>query len=167
MKLPDHAKTLREIAETEGESFYRGQIAQKIDADAKAHGGYLRAEDLAAFHPEWVEPLKADYHGYQVCEIPPNGQGIVAPMALNILNNFEFAEKDCCDTYHRQFEAMKIAFADGLHYVTDPKEMKIEADRLLDPAYGRKRAAEIGDTAKLQLGYASEKRDCLSLLCGR
>ena len=149
VKLPDHAKTLREIAETQGESFYRGAIAQRIDADSKAHGGYLRAEDLAAFHPEWVEPLKVDYHGYQVCEIPPNGQGIVALMALNILSNFEFAEKECCETFHRQFEAMKIAFADGLHYVTDPKEMSIEAKRLLDPAYGRKRAAEIGDTAKL------------------
>jgi len=165
VKLPDHAKTLREIAETEGESFYRGQIAQKIDADAKAHGGYLRAEDLAAFHPEWVEPLKADYHGYQVCEIPPNGQGIVALMALNILNNFEFAEKDCCDTYHRQFEAMKIAFADGLHYVTDPKEMKIEADRLLDPAYGRKRAAEIGDTAKLHSWDTPPKSGTVYLCC--
>ena len=149
VKLPDHADTLEEIGETGGESFYRGELARKIDAESRKYGGYLRFEDLAAYHPFWVEPARVKYRDYEVCEIPPNGQGIVALMALNILNNFEFPEKDSPETAHRQIEALKIAFADALFYVTDPKEMTIDWHRLLDPAYGKKRAAEMKNTAQL------------------
>ena len=150
VKLPNHAKTLREIAETNGESFYTGRIARAIDADSRAHGGYLRYEDLASYQARWVEPLTVNYRGYTVCEIPPSGQGMVALMALNILNNFSFREKDCAATYHRQLEAMKLAFADGLHYISDPRDMRIDAKDLLKPEYGRKRAAEISDRAKVR-----------------
>ena len=150
VKLPNHAKTLREIAETNGESFYTGRIARAIDADSRAHGGYLRYEDLASYQARWVEPLTVNYRGYTVCEIPPSGQGMVALMALNILNNFSFREKDCAATYHRQLEAMKLAFADGLHYISDPRDMRIDAKDLLKPEYGRKRAAEIGDRAEVR-----------------
>ena len=150
VRLPYHAATLREIAETNGESFYRGAIAEKIDADSRAHGGYLRKEDLAAFHSEWVEPATVDYHGYTVCEIPPNGQGIVALMTLNILNNFTFPEKESEDTFHKQMEAMKLAFADGLHYITDRRYMRVDYHRLLDPSYGTSRAAEIGERAEVR-----------------
>ena len=150
VKLPNHAKTLREIAETNGESFYTGRIARAIDADSRAHGGYLRYEDLSSYQARWVEPLTVNYRGYTVCEIPPSGQGMVALMALNILNNFSFREKDCAATYHRQLEAMKLAFADGLHYISDPRDMRIEAEDLLKPEYGRKRAAEIGDRAEVR-----------------
>ena len=82
-KSHDMAETLREIARTKGESFYRGALAQKIDAFMKEHNGFLSAEDLAAYHPEWVEPLKTDYRGYDVWEIPPNSHGITVLMALN------------------------------------------------------------------------------------
>lgn len=150
VKLPNHAKTLREIAETNGESFYTGRIAHAIDADSRAHGGYLRYEDLSSYQARWVEPLTVNYRGYTVCEIPPSGQGMVALMALNILNNFSFREKDCAATYHRQLEAMKLAFADGLHYISDPRDMRIDAHDLLKPEYGRKRAAEIGDRAEIR-----------------
>ena len=150
VRLPNHAKTLREIAETNGESFYTGRIARAIDADSRAHGGYLRYEDLASYQARWVEPLTVNYRGYTVCEIPPSGQGMVALMALNILNNFSFREKDCAATYHRQLEAMKLAFADGLHYISDPRDMRIDAKDLLKPEYGRKRAAEIGDRAEVR-----------------
>ena len=138
------------IAETNGESFYTGRIARAIDADSRAHGGYLRYEDLSSYQARWVEPLTVNYRGYTVCEIPPSGQGMVALMALNILNNFSFREKDCAATYHRQLEAMKLAFADGLHYISDPRDMRIDAKDLLKPEYGRKRAAEIGDRAEVR-----------------
>ena len=149
MKLPDHARTLELIGETDAEAFYRGELAEKIDAESKKYGGYLRFEDLASYHPFWVEPARVKYREYEVCEIPPNGQGIVALMALNILNNFELTEKDSPETAHRQLEALKMAFADALFYVTDPKEMPIDWHRLLDPAYGKKRAAQMKDTAEI------------------
>ena len=82
VKLPDHARTLRELAETNCESFYRGRIAAAFDAFSKETGGLLRAEDLAAYRAEWVEPIRTNYKGYEVCEIPPNGHGIVALMTL-------------------------------------------------------------------------------------
>lgn len=146
--LPRHAETLEAIGETGARAFYEGDIARAIDADARAHGGYLRYEDLAAFRPQWVEPISVDYRGYTVCEIPPNGQGIAALMALNILKEFDFPDKESPLAYHRQIEAMKIAFADALRYVTDPLFMELDYHDLLDPAYGAARAAEIGPRAK-------------------
>ncbi len=90
---------------------------------------------MAAYQAQWVEPIRVDYRGYQVCEIPPNGQGIVALMALNILKEFDFSQKDSAETCHKQLEAIKIAFADAFHYVTDPTHMRIDYHTLLDPAY--------------------------------
>ncbi len=165
VKLPDHAKTLREIAETKGESFYTGRLARAMDADSRAHGGYLRYEDLASYQARWVEPVRVNYRGYTVCEIPPAGQGTVALMALNILNNFSFPEKDCADTYHRQLEAMKLAFADGLHYITDPRDMQIDHHDLLKPEYGRKRAAEIGERAEVRMPGQPNSGGTVYLCC--
>ena len=113
IRLPDHADTLEAIGATNAAAFYTGELAQAIDAESRRFGGYLRGEDLAAYRARWVEPIRVFYRGYEVCEIPPNGQGIVALMALNILKEFEFPEKDCTETYHRQIEAIKIAFADA------------------------------------------------------
>ena len=149
IRLPDHAATLEAIGETGAESFYRGEIAAKIDAESRKYGGFLRLEDLAAFEALWVDPIRVGYRGYEVCEIPPNGQGIVALMALNILKEFEFPEKDSAETCHRQLEAMKMAFADAFHYVTDPGHMTIDFHRLLDPAYGALRAREMTDRAQV------------------
>ena len=147
--LPHHADTLEEIGATDARSFYEGDLARAIDAASRAHGGYLRYEDLAAFRPHWVEPISVDYRGYTVCEIPPNGQGIAALMALNILKEFDFSP-DALGTplaCHRQIEAMKIAFADAFRYVTDPRFMELDYRDLLDPAYGTQRAGEIGPRA--------------------
>ena len=83
--LPDHAATLQQIGETDAEAFYRGDIARRIDAQSRRDGGYIRYEDQAAIQPQWVEPISVNYRGFDVCEIPPNGQGIAALMALNIL----------------------------------------------------------------------------------
>lgn len=145
----DHADTLIEIAETEAESFYRGRIAEKIDAFSKAHGGFIRKEDLAAFQPEWVKPISVSYRGYDVWEIPPNGQGLIALLALNTLKGYEFKTKDSVDTYHKQIEAMKLAFADGKKFITDSKHMKVAIEDLLHDEYADARRALIGDDARI------------------
>ena len=163
--LPDHANTLEAIGATNADAFYKGELAQKIDAESKKFGGYLRYEDLAAYEAQWVEPLSVDYRGYQVCEIPPNGQGIVTLMALNILKEFSFAEKDCCDTYHKQLEAIKMAFADAFHYVTEPSHMELDYRRLVDPAYGAERAGEITGKAQTFTHKLPPKSGTVYLCC--
>ncbi|MBC8536003.1 gamma-glutamyltransferase family protein [Clostridiales bacterium BX7] len=147
-RSPDHAATLRELAATRCESFYRGALAERIDAFSRSTGGYLRAEDLAAYHNEWVDPISTNYRGYDVWEIPPNGHGIVALMALNILEGFTFRGRDDTETFHRQLEAMKLAFADGQRYVTDPRDMRVTAGQLLSKEYAAKRRQLIGDSAR-------------------
>ena len=149
IRLPDHADTLEAIGETNAEAFYRGALAEKIDAASREQGGYLRYDDLAAYQPVWVEPIRVNYRGYEVCEIPPNGQGITALMALNILKEFDFSDKEDPLTYHRQIEAVKMAFADALHYVTDPAHMELDYHRLIAPAYGAMRAAEMTEQAQI------------------
>lgn len=147
VKLPYHAKTLKELAATKCESFYRGPIADKIDNFSKETGGYLRKEDLAAFYPEWVEPISTNYRGYTVSEIPPNGHGIVALMALNILEGYRFTDRDSTDTFHKQLEAMKLAFVDGQRYVTDPHFMKVTKEQLLSKEYAERRRNLISEKA--------------------
>lgn len=149
IRLPDHADTLEMIGATNAEAFYTGELARRIDAESRKYGGYLRYEDLASYHPQWVEPIRVNYRGYEVCEIPPNGQGIVALMALNILKEFTFKEKDNPETYHRQMEAIKMAFADAFRYVTDPDHMEVDYHALLEPAYGAMRAREMTDRAQV------------------
>lgn len=165
IRLPHHADTLEAIGETSAAAFYQGDIARQIDADSRRFGGYLRYEDLAAYHAKWVEPIWVDYRGYRVCEIPPNGQGIVALMALNILKEFSFPEKDCAETCHRQLEAIKLAFADAFRYVTDPDHMELDYRRLLSPAYGAQRAAEIGQTANIYSSGIPPKSGTVYLCC--
>lgn len=165
LRLPHHADTLEEIGRTGAESFYRGELAKRIDVESRKYGGCLRYEDLAAYEARWVEPLRLDYRGYQVCEIPPNGQGIVALMALNILKEFSFSEKDSPETCHRQLEAVKMAFADAFRYVTDPREMEIDCRRLLDPAYGAERAREMTDRAQIWTHGIPPKSGTVYLCC--
>lgn len=142
-----HAKTLRAIAETEGKAFYEGALAEKIEEFSKQHGGFLSVEDLASFKPEWVDPLKVNYRGYDVWELPPNGQGMIVLMALNILKGFEFSGKDDVEVYHRQIEAIKLAFADGLNNITDPRKMKVRVEDLLSDAYAAERRKQISKMA--------------------
>lgn len=148
-KLPFHGDTLESIAKTHGESFYKGHIADKIHDFFKKYNGYLAKEDLADYKPEWVEPISINYRGYDVCEIPPNGQGLVALMALNILNGYEFLNKNTSDTYHKQIEAIKLSFADGKKYITDKSKMKAEVHTLLSEDYALSRRSIISDEAML------------------
>jgi gamma-glutamyltranspeptidase/glutathione hydrolase len=143
----DHARSLRSIAETNAESFYRGELAAKIGEFFRSNSGYLTEADLAAYKPEWVEPINVNYRGYDVWEIPPNGQGLVTLLALNILNGFDFAAKDLVETYHKQIEAVKLAFIDGLKYITDPRKMNVSVEELLSDVYAKERRALIGDEA--------------------
>lgn len=143
----DHARTLEEIADTQGESFYRGKLAERIDQFSRRHNGFLRAEDLADFQPEWVEPIGIKYRGYDIWEIPPNGQGLVALMALNILQGYEFSSRDRDLTFHQQIEALKLAFADGKEYITDPRSMSVQVAQFLSEQYGGERRSLIGEKA--------------------
>ena len=146
-RCPDMAKTLKEIAATKGEAFSRGAIAEKIDAFFKKHNGFLIKEDLAAFKPEWVDPISVNYHGVDVWELPPNGHGITVLMALQILKDMNLAERDCADTMHKQIEAMKLAMVDTAEYVAEPSFMRVSADQLLSEDYAAKRRALINDKA--------------------
>ena len=146
-KSQGHADTLRSIAETNAESFYRGELADKIDQFSKEHGGFISKEDLADYKPEWVQPIKVNYRGYDVWEIPPNGQGIVALMALNMMKGYELTEKESVETYHKQIETMKLAFADGKKYVTDPEKMSVSSEQLLSEEFAQTRRNLIGDVA--------------------
>ena len=145
--LPDHAKTLRILADSYCESYYRGELAQRLVEFSDKTGGYLSLEDLADYRAEWVEPVHINYHGYDVWEMPPNGHGITALMALNILKDMEIGAKDTGDTFHKQIEAMKLAFADGMHYIADQRYMQTRVEELLSDAYAAQRRALIGETA--------------------
>lgn len=152
-RSPAHAATLQSIADTKAESFYRGILAEKIASFIEKHDGFLSLEDLAAYKVEWVQPISIPYRGYNVWEIPPNGQGIVALMALNIIKGFDFTEKDSVESYHKQIEAMKLAFTDGKAFITDPTEMHLSVEELLSDSYGEIRRALIGETALEPMPY--------------
>ncbi len=141
-RFPAAAKALRLIAETRGEAFYRGEIAHAIERFMKQQGGTLAASDLAAYRPEWVAPIRRDYRGYKLHEIPPNGQGIAALIALGILAQFDLAglPVDGPDSQHLQIEAMKLAFADVYRHVGDPASMSVTPEQMLDDAYLASRA---------------------------
>jgi gamma-glutamyltranspeptidase / glutathione hydrolase len=136
------ARALRLIAETKGQAFYGGEIAEAIAKFSKANGGAHTVADFAAFKPEWVETISKNYRGYTMHEIPPNGQGIAALIALGILSNFDLASMkvDSADSQHLQIEAIKLAFADVYRYVAERKAMEVTTEQMLDDAYLASRA---------------------------
>jgi gamma-glutamyltranspeptidase/glutathione hydrolase len=140
--MPHAAKGLRLIGATQGEAFYRGEMAAALAAHAKSHGGAMTEADLAAYQPEWVEPLAQHYRGHTLHEIPPNGQGVAAQMALGMLEHFDLAALPIDGTacQHLQIEAMKLAFADVYRFVADPRHMEGPVSMLLDAQYLASRA---------------------------
>jgi gamma-glutamyltranspeptidase/glutathione hydrolase len=136
------ARSLRLIAQTRGEAFYRGEIAAAIAAFAREHGAALTEADLAAMQPEWVTPIARDYRGYTLHEIPPSGQGIAALIALGILSHFDVASlpRDAVASQHLQIEAMKLAFADTYRYVAEREHMEVTVEQMLDDDYLASRA---------------------------
>jgi gamma-glutamyltranspeptidase / glutathione hydrolase len=140
------AQTLRAIAETKGEAFYRGAVAEQLVAHAKANGGSMTLADLAGYAPEWVTPIRKDFAGHTVHEIPPNGQGIAALMALGMVEQLDIGRYpiDSAESQHLQIEAMKLAFADTYRWVADERHMReVTAAHLLDDAYLADRAKRI------------------------
>jgi gamma-glutamyltranspeptidase/glutathione hydrolase len=139
---PAHARSLRLIGETKGEALYRGELGDALVAHARAEGAAMSHEDLAAHAPEWVEPLSACVGGYELWELPPNGQGIAAleALALARLAGVEELEVDSADWVHVQVEAMKLAFADAHAHVADPARMGLDPRDLLDDGYLAERA---------------------------
>ncbi len=145
------AKALRAIGATKGAAFYGGEIAHAIEKFSTAHGGSLSTADFANYQAEWVEPIAKNYRGYTLHEIPPNGQGIAALIALGILDKFDMAALpvDSAASQHLQIEAMKLAFADVYKFVAEPSTMAVTANQMLDDAYLASRAKLI-DMKKAQ-----------------
>jgi len=144
-----HADSLQAIAESNAESFYRGALAEKIAAFVQSAGGQLAVPDLGNYQVDWCNPICVNYRGYDVWEIPPNGHGLVALIALNILKGFDFSERDTVITHHRQMEAIKLAFADGQAHIADPAHMRVSVADLLSDAYADTRRKLIGPQAAL------------------
>jgi len=156
-----HADALEEIASTRGKAFYRGKLAEKIEHHARKAGAAMRASDLAAHESDWVKPIDMDYRGYTLHEIPPNGQGIVALMALGMLSHFDLRSHpvDGADSLHLQIEAQKLAFADARRYVADIDHMKdVRPEALLDRSYLRERAKLIDLKRAQDFGHGTPPR---------
>ncbi len=145
IKLPDHARTLEDIASTKGESFYRGQLAKKIAADSARHGGTMTTEDLATHQADWVEPISMSAFGADLHEIPPNGQGLMALIALGILKHCDITSYnlDSADSVHLQIEAMRVAWAQIERHLADISHMRVSVAELLADDFLAARAAEI------------------------
>jgi len=136
------ARGLRAIAETKGQALYGGEIAQAIERFSLKHNGTITAQDFADYRPEWTTPLEQNYRGHTLHEIPPNGQGIAALIALGILDHFDIARMpiDGVDSQHIQIEAIKLAFADVYSFVAYPLSMNITPAEMLAPSYLASRA---------------------------
>ncbi len=149
---PDTAATLAAIARSGGEAFYRGALAERIAAEAARHGAVLTADDMAANVPDWCGTIHAGFDGADLHEIPPNGQGIAALMALGMLSHTDIRDHGPDDpaALHLMWEATKLALRDAEAYVADPAAMAaVGAADLLDDAYLSARAALI-DPARAQ-----------------
>ncbi len=139
---PDLAQTLRGIAAKGRDGYYQGPVAGSILAIVKEQGGTMTAEDLSAFQAEWVEPISTTYRGWTVYEIPPQGQGIAALMMLDLMEAFPLGEYGFHSprALHVMIEAKKLAYADMLHYVGDPRFTKVPVAQLLDKSRAAGRA---------------------------
>lgn len=144
-KNPKLASTLEIIAREGRDAFYKGEIARKIEAYMKQNGGFLSYKDLSRHRSEWVEPVSVNYRGYDVWELPPNGQGIAVLQMLNILENFDIRSMGfgSADYIHLFTEAKKLVFEDRARYYADPAFSRIPLKELLSKDYAAARAALI------------------------
>ncbi len=141
-RFPAAARALRAIAQSRGAAFYQGEIAEALARFSREHGGVHTVQDFASYQAEWVTPIAKEYRGYTLHEIPPNGQGIAALIALGILRHFDVASMkvDGADSQHVQIEAMKLAFADVYRFVAERSAMEVTTEQMLDDAYLASRA---------------------------
>jgi len=152
-KSATQARTLERIADTGGRDFYHGILAAELLQASALTGGYFHAADLGDFRPEWVDPISVRYHGFDVWELPPNGQGLAALQALSILDGLDPGDGrvHCLDDplkIHRQIEAIKLAFADAHRFIGDPRFTHVPVDELLAPDYTAFRRSQIGPKAE-------------------
>jgi gamma-glutamyltranspeptidase / glutathione hydrolase len=161
-KNPNLANTLEKIARGGRNEFYRGSIAKVIDAFMKSQGGFLTYDDMARHNSEWVEPVSSSYRGYDIWELPPNGQGIATLQILNILEGYDLSEMGfgSAEYIHLFTEAKKLAFEDRAKYFTDPRFNAIPVAQLISKKYAaerrklinREKAAKIYDPGKIEAG---------------
>ncbi len=145
---PDYAATLESLAATDCESYYHGDIMKKIVAFSNETGGFFAERDFENYKAQWVEPISVNYKGYDVCEMPPNGHGITALMALNMLKGLELSDsRETADVYHKMIEATKLAFVDTKKFVADPRYMRTKVSDMLSDRYADVRRALITDKA--------------------
>src|SRR4029079_12955652 len=144
-RKPDLARTLGLIAEHGKAGFYEGRIADAILAISRDKGGTMSAADLAEFEPEWVDPIWTTYRGWNVYELPPSTQGIAALIMLNLMEPFPLADYGfhSARSLHIMIEAKKLAYADMLQYVCDPRFGECPAGAMLDKTLARERARQI------------------------
>jgi gamma-glutamyltranspeptidase/glutathione hydrolase len=147
VRLPNLARSLRALAAGGRDVFYRGELAAAVADCSRQYGGLLDAEDLAAHRSSWVEPIATEHRGTRVCELPPNGQGLAALVALNILECFGLDAARTADSVHLQIEAVKLAYADRDRYIADPEHAAVPVARLLSKDYAQGRAALIDPRA--------------------
>ncbi len=141
------AASLRLVGERGRDAFYKGPIAKSILKLSQEQGGFLTAEDLADFQPEWIEPVSTTYHGWTIYETPPNSQGIAALIMLNIMGHFPLRQwgHDDPRTLHTELEAKALAYADMLQYVGDPRTGKVPTAQLLSKDLANESAKLIHD----------------------
>jgi len=161
------AATLERIAATRGEAFYRGPLADAMVRHANEHGGVHARTDFERHTADWVTPLALDYRDVAVHEIPPNGQGIAAQMALGMLQALDLGAlaPDSVASQHLQIEAMKLAFADAYRYVSDAATMTVDPHALLDRGYLRERARLIDPSRAQVFGPGEPPRGGTVYLC--
>jgi gamma-glutamyltranspeptidase/glutathione hydrolase len=154
---PDLANSLRQIAQGGRDAFYKGEIAKRIVETSKRHGGALAEKDFADYSSEWVDPISTTYRGWTVSELPPNGQGLAALEMLNIMETFPLNQYglNSTRTLHTMIEAKKLAYADLVRYIGDPKFSKLPVDQLLSKDFAAKRAQQIGEQANCHVGPGS------------
>jgi gamma-glutamyltranspeptidase / glutathione hydrolase len=142
---PDLAASLRRVASEGRDGYYKGDIARRIVATSQRLGGTMTAADLAEYSAEWVEPISTTYRGWTVYEMPPNGQGLAALMMLNLMERFPLGQSphNSADVLHVEIEAKKLAYADLLRYIGDPKFSKLPVAELLSKQRAQDRAGEI------------------------
>jgi gamma-glutamyltranspeptidase/glutathione hydrolase len=148
-KNPDLSNTLQLLVDQGRSAFYEGEIADKVDAFMREIGGYLRRDDFINHTSTWVEPLSTNYRGYDVWELPPNGQGIAVLQMLNILENYDLKSMghNSAEKLHLMVEAKKLVFEDRAKLYVDPDFAKIPLDTILSKEYARERAKLIGERA--------------------
>jgi len=144
-KLPDLARSLRALAAGGRDVFYCGDIAERIVGFSRENGGLLASEDFAAHRSTWDEPISTTYRGHRLYEMPPNGQGLTALIALNVLENFDITahELESPSAWHLRIEAVKLAFADRNRFIADPEHAHVPVGELLSKDYAQGRAAMV------------------------